>query len=282
MPRARNIKPGFFKNEDLVELPYEWRLLFAGLWVLSDRAGRLEDRPKRIKMEIFPADNVDVDAGLDDLQQSGFILRYQVGNRRYIQVLNFERHQNPHKNEAPSSIPAPEQHGASTVQEPDQHGTARACSLIPCSLIPEDKTLGPSDDAPSEPKRPKKQGYPPEFEAAWQDYPGRAGGNSKADAFRAWKARVREGKATEDLHAGTKRYAAFVREGGKEGTSFVKQAATFFGPGLHFEEPWAEQQELTAIDIEMIQDPEKRSAALTRYMAQQRAKPQPEWMRGAY
>jgi hypothetical protein len=28
--RARNLKPGFFKNEDLGQLPYADRLLFAG------------------------------------------------------------------------------------------------------------------------------------------------------------------------------------------------------------------------------------------------------------
>ncbi len=59
MARARNIKPGFFRNAELVELPFEARLLFIGLWTIADREGRLEDRPKQIKMEVFPADNVD-------------------------------------------------------------------------------------------------------------------------------------------------------------------------------------------------------------------------------
>jgi len=39
MARSRNIKPGFFKNDHLVELPFEYRLLFAGLWTLADREG---------------------------------------------------------------------------------------------------------------------------------------------------------------------------------------------------------------------------------------------------
>jgi hypothetical protein len=49
MPRTRQIKPGFFKNDELAELPIEARLLFAGLWTIADREGRLEDRPKKIK-----------------------------------------------------------------------------------------------------------------------------------------------------------------------------------------------------------------------------------------
>ena len=52
MARARSLKPGFFRNADLVELPMEARLMFAGLWVLADREGRLEDRPKQIKIDI--------------------------------------------------------------------------------------------------------------------------------------------------------------------------------------------------------------------------------------
>ena len=51
MARARNIKPGFFLNEELGVLPPLVRILFAGLWCIADRDGRLEDRPKRIKME---------------------------------------------------------------------------------------------------------------------------------------------------------------------------------------------------------------------------------------
>lgn len=137
MARARNIKPGFFTNEELVELPFSTRLLFIGLWTLADREGRLEDKPKRIKMNIFPADTVDVDAALDELQASGFLKRYEAGGERYIQVLAFRKHQNPHRDEKASLIPAPEGHGASTVQAPCKDDANPADSLIPDSPIPE-------------------------------------------------------------------------------------------------------------------------------------------------
>ena len=75
--RARNLKPGFFKNEQLAELPYECRLLFAGLWCVADREGRLEDRPRRIKMELFPGDSCDVDDMLNQLHRHGLIVRYE-------------------------------------------------------------------------------------------------------------------------------------------------------------------------------------------------------------
>ena len=38
------------------------RLLFVGLWTIADRNGRLEDRPKRIRAELFPYDEIDADA----------------------------------------------------------------------------------------------------------------------------------------------------------------------------------------------------------------------------
>ena len=108
MSRARNIKPGFFANEDLAEIDPIGRLLFIGLWTLADRDGRLEDRPKRIKGELFPYDNCDINALLDDLQKYGFILRYEVDGGKYIQIVNFSKHQNPHPKEPSKDFPMPE------------------------------------------------------------------------------------------------------------------------------------------------------------------------------
>lgn len=150
--RARNIKPGFFRNDVLAELEPLTRILFSGLWCIADREGRLEDRPKRIKADVLPYDECDIDAMLDDLASAGFILRYTVENVEYIAILAFSKHQNPHKNEADSTIPAPagetdsdsdtEQHSTSTVQAQYKHTTNPADSgfLIPDSLIPDTKT----------------------------------------------------------------------------------------------------------------------------------------------
>ncbi|EEZ6373836.1 TPA: helix-turn-helix domain-containing protein [Escherichia coli] len=97
--------------------------------------------------------------------------------------------------------------------------------------------IGASADA-SAPARSARQEYSPEFEQAWQEYPKRAGGNSKSAAFKAWKARLREGIKPETMLDGVRRYAAWVRATGNTGTQFVKQAATFFGPDRHFEDYW--------------------------------------------
>lgn len=145
MARARNIKPGFFANDRLAECDPLARILFAGLWTIADRAGRLEDRPRRIRAAVLPYDECDADALLKQLEEGGFICRYQAGGMALIQVLAFDKHQNPHKNEAESTLPAPcadevkaeqndvttEQHSTSTVQAQEQHSTNRADSLNP-------------------------------------------------------------------------------------------------------------------------------------------------------
>ena len=131
--RSRNIKPGFFKNDALAELDFAGRLLFIGLWGIADRAGRLEDRPKKIKAELFPYDEVNVDSFLGELTRLGFILRYQAEGERYIQIVHFDKHQNPHPREAPSNIPAPG----------------------PCpSLAPAGSCLGKPQDLPSRAESP--------------------------------------------------------------------------------------------------------------------------------
>jgi hypothetical protein len=126
MPRMRTLKPSFFSNDQLAEVHPLGRLLFEGLWCMADREGRLEDRPKRIKAEVLPYDNCNIDRLLDDLEHRGFILRYEVDANRYIQVLAFGKHQNPHVKEPPSTIPAPCEHGAGPVLPPNGHHTSPA------------------------------------------------------------------------------------------------------------------------------------------------------------
>lgn len=139
MARSRNIKPGFFTNEDLVELDFATRLLFAGLWTVADKSGRLEDRPKKIKIAVFPADDVDIDSMLASLAERKFITRYTVDGAAYIQVTSWTKHQNPHHTEKASTYPecpngeltvkAP----LEPVESPKQDGGNPADSLIPDS-----------------------------------------------------------------------------------------------------------------------------------------------------
>lgn len=112
MARIRDIKPEFFMDEDLAGVSLTARLCFIGLWTLADKAGRLEDRPLRIRAQVFPYDAVDVGQLLEELAGQRFILRYTVGGRGYIEIRSFRKHQRPHPKEQDSVIPGPDQDGA--------------------------------------------------------------------------------------------------------------------------------------------------------------------------
>lgn len=145
MARARNIKPGFFKNEELVELPFEDRLLFIGLWTLADCRGVLEHRPKRIKMELFPADDVDVPASLERLAERGLIRIYEHHGVRAISIPKFLQHQNPHNREKP--LPLPDFNGDFPEAEPDPNADATGSTPVRDGCQP-DAGTGPAPGQP--------------------------------------------------------------------------------------------------------------------------------------
>ena len=108
------MKPDFFLDEDLAELPLWARVLYEGLWCHADKEGRLEDRPQKLKAVIFPYDKYDVEDGLKRLalpkvhspKHPPFIIRYEINGERYIQILSWDTHQSPHHTEKESLIPA--------------------------------------------------------------------------------------------------------------------------------------------------------------------------------
>ena len=217
MARARNLKPGLFKNEILGAADPLYTLLFEGLWILADREGRLEDRPLRIKGEVFPyRDGVNVDAMLAWLQAHGFILRYEAQGKKCILVLEFVKHQNPHRNESESVLPSHEEVQPSTeaiqptyeplqknreeiASAPDFSGTTRADSLSSDSLHSD--SLIPSTLTPEGEKAPRKRAAPfplPEWINrdhwdAWHSCSKRRNATDKqkqlaVDKLAAWKA----------------------------------------------------------------------------------------------
>lgn len=160
MARARNIKPAFFDNDLLAEIDPIGRLLFIGLWTISDYKGDLVYREKRIKAQLLPYDNCDIKKIMINLDKSGFIRFYSDGESIYLNIVNFSKHQNPHKNERQkgSSIPEYTKSMAQAVDlttltiNRDKNGTShdnneinRADSLL---LIPDSLSLNP--DSPPE------------------------------------------------------------------------------------------------------------------------------------
>jgi hypothetical protein len=207
MARARNIKPGFFSNEDLVELDFATRLLFIGLWTEADKEGRLDDRPKRLKMSLFPADSLDVDSMLNGLKSRGFIRRYSVNSLNYIQIVNFKKHQNPHHTEKDSVIP-PEQQGEEpdingeiTVKEPILDGEYLADSLIPDSLFTDSPIPDSGNLKPETRKQPTANAAAVEVFAHWQTRMNHPGAKLDAKRSKQITAALKLGYTVEHLKA---------------------------------------------------------------------------------
>lgn len=110
VPRKRQIKPSIFANEELGAETTDplMMVLFAALWCLADREGRLDDRPAKIvKGFAFPYRDIpDPDGMLQWLHDHGFIIRYWLHAKRYIQICTWKEHQDIHPHEARSVIPA--------------------------------------------------------------------------------------------------------------------------------------------------------------------------------
>lgn len=107
MARTRQVKPEFFTDEDLWKCDDLTILLFEGLWSIADKSGRLSDNIIFIHGNCLPhRPNANVNAMLDSLHDRGFIVRYSAKDCKYIQIINFEKHQNVHPKEKVSVIPA--------------------------------------------------------------------------------------------------------------------------------------------------------------------------------
>jgi hypothetical protein len=77
----------------MVSLPFEARLFYIGLWNFADDYGCLVDEPARLKLSIFPADDIDAERLLEQLVEAGRIERHQDGDDRWLLIKNFQRHQ---------------------------------------------------------------------------------------------------------------------------------------------------------------------------------------------
>lgn len=93
MPKIRGIKPDFWTDEDIADLSIPARLLFIGMWTYACDNGHLDDKPRQLKMKVFPADDIDIAPLLDELARARRIERDGIT----ITIPKFAFHQRPHK-----------------------------------------------------------------------------------------------------------------------------------------------------------------------------------------
>jgi len=126
MPRARMIKPEFWLDEGLAQLPHSARLLYIGLWNFADDNGNIEAGERRIKAQVFPYEDTplaDVQEALRALAGGGWLQPYTVDGHDFYHIPNFPKHQvinHPSKFGCP--LP-PQPSGTTTVALPEHSRT---------------------------------------------------------------------------------------------------------------------------------------------------------------
>jgi hypothetical protein len=93
----RTVKSEICSSEQFVSCSRDARLLFILLWTHCDDAGVHTDSPRRLKMELFPADDDattdKVSEWLAELLKAGLVGRFESGQHQYLFVTGWQRHQ---------------------------------------------------------------------------------------------------------------------------------------------------------------------------------------------
>lgn len=219
MARIRTIKPEFWTDEKLVLCTRDARLFFIGLLNFADDEGRLEDSPRRLKMQVFPGDDLtagDIDGFLNELVQQRIICRYVAEGRCCISISGFSKHQRV-KHPTPSRLPACSEGDALPIYAGDEN---------PPPALPEDcGSPTPALPQPSptyrEREREREVIHPAaavaavptpkraeQFERFWSAYPRKKG---KQEALKVW-ARKRLDPRADELIADVTNRAANDRQ----------------------------------------------------------------------
>lgn len=112
MQRIRTVKPQLFKHGDLYDAEIETglplRIAFVALFTCCDREGRFKWKPRELKLDCLPYDDLDFSRVLDALTTRGFVVKYASGGRQYGAITTFLSHQNINNRESESEIPSPQ------------------------------------------------------------------------------------------------------------------------------------------------------------------------------
>lgn len=102
--RARNIKPGFFKNDQIGKLTDTEKVFFIGLWCMADKEGYFEIRPGILAAEIFPYNRKITEKDIAKMLSNLISWDLIVSNGIYGLIPKFSEHQRPHPDEARSRV----------------------------------------------------------------------------------------------------------------------------------------------------------------------------------
>ncbi len=198
MARIRSLKPEFWSDVKMVRLSFAARLFYQGLWSFSmcDH-GHLQDDVEQLKMNIFPCDDVDPQALLDELMALGRVARLESPDgKTYLHVKKLADHSRVDSRWS-SRCPA----CSAELQE------ARPNSSEP-SGAPAGSRKHPLEGKGREGKKTsstaaRSMAPDPDFEKFWAVYPRKVG---KGAARKAWDKAIKARADPADVIAAAERY----------------------------------------------------------------------------
>lgn len=180
MARIRTIKPDFWTDGNIVRLSPFARLLYIGVWnfTLCDH-GHVADDAFKLKLQILPMDDVDIEALLAELMDAGRIQRITDGEgRTYLHIKRFEDHQkiDPRwKTRCPACAQKESLQLVETPASlPELPETPEASPTLPLGR----EGMGRESKKPS-----SKPSASTEFDSFWRDYPRKVGKEAAKKAF---------------------------------------------------------------------------------------------------
>ncbi|MDF2915964.1 MAG: hypothetical protein K0S70_181 [Microbacterium sp.] len=198
MARIRTIKPDYWTDGKVVSWSPFARLLFIGMWnfTMCDH-GHVADDPMKLKLQILPMDDVDIDALLAEIMDSGRVKRVtDPEGRTYLHITRFGDH-----------------------QKIDPRWKTRCPACATPELAETHPSLGePRRDSPELPETPPRKGREGKkttstasqvdgFDDFWAAYPRKDG---KGKALPAYERALKRAEPATIL-AGALKYAATVK-----------------------------------------------------------------------
>lgn len=140
MARARFIRPEFFTDEKVSDLPFGACMLFTGIWCHSDLRGVFEHNPRVLRGLIFPMrdgiDTATVGQWLKLLEDAGMIGRFEADGKTWGHVIHWSRHQQISGKERDNGSPRPSPPDPGPLPEHDRN--------IPGTRLEQNRTASPT------------------------------------------------------------------------------------------------------------------------------------------
>ena len=248
--RIRNIKPEFWRSDDIASLCFFNRLLFIGLWSYVDDNGVGKYHLIDICADLFAADLAGdstetlrrVSEGLSVLETQKLITLYQQDGQKFLFINNWERHQkvhNPNKPRypRPSNDSEPLQPAITETlpRVSENLGTGSGGQRVRGSegqITPPTPSRGGESQPPTELTliaEDKKPDASEQFAEWYSIYPRKADRQKALKAFRAALKKT----SFENLIAGAQRY----RDDPNRDPQYTKMPATWLNAGSWENQP---------------------------------------------